>query len=206
VRQLESEKAALTAQVATASASSTDASRVAASLAETEGKLATSLRSYNLLTQERDELNRRVTDLTHRMSAAEAQAKLAAANDAAATVEALRSRTAAAEQAAEAARLELARVNRLLAANPGPAEPARPPTVTAPSRPTAVPAAAAPQPALVTGAPAMRTHTIAVGDTLSAISRHYYGTPNRWPEILAANRDWLRDERSLIAGRILRIP
>ena len=27
-----------------------------------------------------------------------------------------------------------------------------------------------------------------------------------WPEILAANRDILRDERSLIAGRTLRIP
>jgi nucleoid-associated protein YgaU len=38
------------------------------------------------------------------------------------------------------------------------------------------------------------------------VSRQYYGTPNRWPEIFAANRDVIRDERSLVAGRTLRIP
>jgi nucleoid-associated protein YgaU len=49
-------------------------------------------------------------------------------------------------------------------------------------------------------------HTVAQGETLSGISRRYYGTPNRWTEIFAANRDTLRDERSLVAGRTLRIP
>jgi nucleoid-associated protein YgaU len=62
---------------------------------------------------------------------------------------------------------------------------------------TAAPAAAAPAP---------RTHVIALGETLSGISRLYYGTPNRWPDIFAANRDVIRDERSLVAGRTLRIP
>jgi nucleoid-associated protein YgaU len=51
-----------------------------------------------------------------------------------------------------------------------------------------------------------RFHTVAIGDTLSKISLHYYGTTSRWSEILTANRDLLRDERSLVAGRILRIP
>ena len=51
-----------------------------------------------------------------------------------------------------------------------------------------------------------RFHTVAPGDTLSRISLQYYGTTSRWPDILAANRDLLRDERSLIVGRILRIP
>ena len=47
---------------------------------------------------------------------------------------------------------------------------------------------------------------VVAGDTLGKISRQYYGTPNRWPDILAANRDALRDERSLVVGRVLRIP
>jgi nucleoid-associated protein YgaU len=51
-----------------------------------------------------------------------------------------------------------------------------------------------------------RFHTVAIGDTLSKISLQYYGTTARWTDILAANRDLLRDERSLVAGRILRIP
>ena len=51
-----------------------------------------------------------------------------------------------------------------------------------------------------------RVHTIAAGDSLAKISRQYYGTPNRWTEILAANRDILQDERSLVIGRTLRIP
>ena len=55
-------------------------------------------------------------------------------------------------------------------------------------------------------APAPRTHVVAPGDTLGKISRLYYGTANRWPEILAANSDVLRDERSLVVGRILKIP
>ena len=38
------------------------------------------------------------------------------------------------------------------------------------------------------------------------ISRQYYGTDSRWTEILAANRDILRDERSLVIGRVIRIP
>jgi nucleoid-associated protein YgaU len=80
-----------------------------------------------------------------------------------------------------------------------------------PTRPSAAPAAAAsPQPATQApqsaAVPAGRTHTIATGDTLAKISRQYYGTADRWPEILAANRDVLRDEKSLVVGRTLRIP
>jgi nucleoid-associated protein YgaU len=58
--------------------------------------------------------------------------------------------------------------------------------------------------ATTTAAP--RRHTVVSGDTLRGISLRYYGNPNRWPEILAANRDILHDERSLTIGRILRIP
>ena len=34
----------------------------------------------------------------------------------------------------------------------------------------------------------------------------YYGTSSRWPEILAANRNVLVDEKSLVVGRTLVIP
>ena len=49
-------------------------------------------------------------------------------------------------------------------------------------------------------------HTVQAGDTLSSISRKYYGTPNRWRDIYEANRDILPNERSLKLGQKLRIP
>ena len=50
------------------------------------------------------------------------------------------------------------------------------------------------------------TYKVKSGDTLSGISRRYYGTPDRWQEILNANRDVLKDDRSLVIGRTIRIP
>jgi nucleoid-associated protein YgaU len=44
------------------------------------------------------------------------------------------------------------------------------------------------------------------GDTLTRISRQYYGTANRWNEIFQANRDTLANEGSLTVGASLRIP
>ena len=125
------------------------------------------------------------------LTSVEAKARLAtelvtASVVATAELETLRNRAAAAERTAETARAELARANQLLAAYR--------PTLAEPTRPTA--------PA---GEPA-RTHTIAPGETLSSIAIRYYGTANRWPEILAANRDVLVDEHSFTAGRTLRIP
>jgi nucleoid-associated protein YgaU len=51
-----------------------------------------------------------------------------------------------------------------------------------------------------------RYHTVAAGDTLSRISTQYYGTPARWADIYAANRDVLGDDNNLVIGRTLRIP
>jgi nucleoid-associated protein YgaU len=53
---------------------------------------------------------------------------------------------------------------------------------------------------------AERAHVVAAGDTLAKISAQYYGTPGRWNEILAANRDLLGDNNNLVIGRTLRIP
>ncbi len=167
VRQLESEKAALAAAAtANPGVNADEFARATKALADTEGKLATALRSYTLLTAERDELRGQNADLTAKLSANEARAAAAAAST--------------------------------------PAAPAAPSVANLPS---VVPVADATpaRPTSPTGA-AARTHVIAVGDTLSAISRRYYGTANRWTDILAANRDVLIDERSLVAGKVLRIP
>ena len=44
------------------------------------------------------------------------------------------------------------------------------------------------------------------GDTLTKISLQYYGTANRWEEIVRANPDIIRDENSIPLGATLRIP
>jgi LysM repeat protein len=182
-----------------APANGDELAKALAAKTEAETKLATSLRSYSMVAQERDALQARVNELaskfsvtTEALTSAEAQAKAAtqsATQSVASTaeLETLRNRAAAAERAAEVARTELAHANQLLGAY----RPTRP----EPTRPTVAPA----------GEPA-RTHTITPGETLSSISQRYYGTTNRWADILAANRDVLVDERSFAIGRTLRIP
>ena len=181
VKQLESEKAALATAASAAGANADEFARASKALADTEGKLATALRSYTLLTTERDELRGQIADLAAKLSAAEARA-------AAAAVVATPPPTPVAVAVTPPAPVMLS------AARATAVTPSAPAADTAPSRPTAP------------TTPGARTHVIAVGDTLSGLSRRYYGTPNRWPEILAANRDLLPDERSLVAGKILRIP
>lgn len=51
-----------------------------------------------------------------------------------------------------------------------------------------------------------RVHIVAGGDTLAKISALYYGTPTRWGDILAANKDILGETNNLVVGRSLRIP
>lgn len=83
-------------------------------------------------------------------------------------------------------------------------------TLAAPTRPGSAPALASPPPATTASGPAAmpasRTHTVASGDSLTRISRQYYGTANRWNEILEANRNVIRDPNALVVGTQLRIP
>ena len=51
-----------------------------------------------------------------------------------------------------------------------------------------------------------RTYTVQAGDTLSSISRKFYGSPNRWKDIYNANRDVLPNPQSLKLGQSLKIP
>ncbi|TVP77301.1 MAG: LysM peptidoglycan-binding domain-containing protein [Puniceicoccaceae bacterium] len=53
---------------------------------------------------------------------------------------------------------------------------------------------------------APRSYTVQSGDTLSAISNRFYGTPSRWIDIYQANRDRLSSESALRVGQEIRIP
>ena len=71
---------------------------------------------------------------------------------------------------------------------------------------TIVPGSQRPAAARTTAPEQGRFHVVTGGDTLSKISTHYYGTPSRWGDILAANRDVLGENNNLVVGRTLRIP
>jgi LysM repeat protein len=49
-----------------------------------------------------------------------------------------------------------------------------------------------------------RTHVVQAGESLSSISRKYYGTPDRYGKIAAANN--LRDRDLIRTGQVLVIP
>ena len=53
---------------------------------------------------------------------------------------------------------------------------------------------------------APRIHTVGPGDSLSKISKQYYGTAGRWNEILQANQAVIRNPDALALGTKLRIP
>lgn len=53
---------------------------------------------------------------------------------------------------------------------------------------------------------AAQMYTVKPGDTLSAISKQFYGDPNRYNEIFEANRPMLSDPDLIYPGQTLRIP
>src|SRR5215469_8479451 len=62
--------------------------------------------------------------------------------------------------------------------------------------------------AAAAGAPssATRTYTVQPGDSLSKISKHFYGDPNMYMKIFDANKDKLSDPDKVKVGTELRIP
>ena len=72
--------------------------------------------------------------------------------------------------------------------------------------PVSVPTTLAPVAVPVAPAAAPRVHVVAAGDTLSKIAVQYYGSASRWPDILAANKEVLKSEKSLLVGTKLKIP
>ncbi|MFO7303625.1 MAG: LysM peptidoglycan-binding domain-containing protein [Acidobacteriota bacterium] len=51
-----------------------------------------------------------------------------------------------------------------------------------------------------------QTYTVQAGDTLSKISRQFYGDANQYMKIFEANRDQLTDPDKIKVGQVLRIP
>ncbi|MHA6821169.1 peptidoglycan-binding protein LysM [Ralstonia pseudosolanacearum] len=57
-----------------------------------------------------------------------------------------------------------------------------------------------------TEAPESQWHTVASGDTLSAIAKKFYDDANKYPVIFEANKPMLSDPNKIYPGQKLRIP
>lgn len=55
-------------------------------------------------------------------------------------------------------------------------------------------------------APAGQSYTVASGDTLSKISKQFYGDANLWNRIFEANRDQIENPDKIFPGQVLQIP
>jgi len=51
-----------------------------------------------------------------------------------------------------------------------------------------------------------KTYTVKAGDTLSKISKQFYGSPNDYMKIFEANKDKLKDPDKIQVGQELKIP
>jgi nucleoid-associated protein YgaU len=61
-------------------------------------------------------------------------------------------------------------------------------------------------PSLPQPKPAGQTYTVQSGDTLSKISKQFYGDANKYMKIFEANRDQLNDPDKIKPGQVLKIP
>jgi len=203
-KQLDSAKAARPeAQAATGS----DASQ----LADTQDKLAVALRSFTVVQDENTALKASIDKLTAENASLSQQLDIAHSSisslqvQAAATsqIEPLRSEVRHAQD--EISRLAAENSDlraRLSLQSPSPSGK---PVPMRPAQAAAV-AAAEPQAAPAPPAPAPKTYVVVEGDTLTRISRKFYGTSSLWEDILNANHDVLKDEKSLVVGSSLKIP
>jgi len=55
-------------------------------------------------------------------------------------------------------------------------------------------------------APTQQTYTVAAGDSLSKIAKHFYGNASEYMQIYEANRDKLNDPNAIKVGQQLVIP
>ena len=55
-------------------------------------------------------------------------------------------------------------------------------------------------------APKEQTYTVAAGDSLSKIAKHFYGNANEYMKIFEANRDKISDPNNIKVGQELVIP
>lgn len=179
-------------------------------LADTQDKLATALRSFTVVQDENaalkdslDKLTAENSSLSQQLDAARASiASLQVQAAATSQIEPLRSEVRHAQD--EISRLanensDLRARLSLQAPSPGSNKPT-------PMRPGLAPAAPPAPEAAPAAAPAPKTYVVVEGDTLTKIARKFYGSPSRWQDILNANRDTVKDEKSLVVGSTLKIP
>jgi nucleoid-associated protein YgaU len=205
-------KASLAAAQAAPAAPAAPASADAGSpqLADLQDKLATALRSYSLLqdedTQVKASLDKADSDnlsLTQQLDAAKSSIASLQAQAAETTqiaplqTEVRQAQDEASQLAAENARLR----TRLELQAPGPGSSG--PVPLRPGQPAAIQAAAPPPPP---APPPPKTYVVVDGDTLTRISKKFYGTSGRWEDILNANHAVVKDEKSLVVGSTLTIP
>ena len=57
-----------------------------------------------------------------------------------------------------------------------------------------------------TAAPESQMYIVVSGDNLSKISKEFYGTPNKYPQIFEANKPMLTHPDKIYPGQVLRIP
>ncbi len=59
---------------------------------------------------------------------------------------------------------------------------------------------------VATPEPESQWYTVVKGDNLSKISKQFYGTPNKYPQIFEANKPMLTHPDKIYPGQLLRIP
>jgi nucleoid-associated protein YgaU len=59
---------------------------------------------------------------------------------------------------------------------------------------------------VATPEPESKWYTVVRGDNLSKISKEFYGTPNKYPQIFEANKPMLTHPDKIYPGQVLRIP
>ncbi|HXN34688.1 MAG TPA: LysM peptidoglycan-binding domain-containing protein [Opitutaceae bacterium] len=202
--------AAAQAQNSAPAAAAAPADSGSAQVADLQDKLATALRSFTVVQDEEtqlkaslDKANSDNLSLTEQLGSARASiASLQVQAAATAQIEPLQTELRQAQDEASRLAAENAQLRtrlELQAPSPGSTKP----VPTRPGQAAAMapaPQAAAPAP------PAPKTYVVVEGDTLTKISKRFYGTSGRWEDILNANHAVLRDEKSLVVGSTLTIP
>jgi nucleoid-associated protein YgaU len=211
-QKLDASKAELAAKPDVAAPAPVPASSDSAQqLADLQDKLATSLRSFSVVQDENADLKTQLDKLaadnatfSQQLDAAHASISTLQVQAAATSqIDPLRTQLRQAQDEISQLAVENEQLRtRVAIQSPGPGA-SRP----MPQRPSQVSAAsAAPVAAQAPPPPAAKTYVVVEGDTLTKISRKFYGSSGRWEEILKANHDILKDEKSLVVGSTLKIP
>jgi nucleoid-associated protein YgaU len=212
-QQLDAAKAQLAAKPDVAPAPPAPAADTgsAGQLADAQDKLATSLRSFTVVQDENNQLKASLDKLSsdnaglgQQLDAAHASITTLQAQAALTSqIDPLRTELRQSQDESNRLAIENASLKtRLAVISPGPG--AEKPTPMRPGTPQAESAAIPPPPQAAPAPTPPKTYVVAEGDTLTKISRKFYGTSSRWDDILKANHGV--NENSLVVGSTLTIP